>query len=144
MKKLVTLLLALLILVSCFAFASCDEEPKCTDGEPHIYRNTYGEPSSYCQTCGEQKDSSDRLSVGETIVFGIVCLVVALIMHWIGLYNQSAFFIRAPLFAFIIVTVGCFLAYGVSRGIIMSVFFVLYVAGSIRLNRKHLGYNDYV
>ena len=144
MKKLVTLLLALLILASCFVFASCDEEPKCIDGGPHIYRNIYDEPSAYCQKCGEQKDYSDRPSIGETIVFGIVCLVVALIMHWIGLYNQSAFFIRAPLFAFIILTAGCFFAYGVGRGIIMAVFFVLYVAGSIRLNRKHLGYNDYI
>ena len=144
MKKLVTLLLALLILASCFAFASCDEEPKCIDGGSHVYRNIYDEPSAYCQKCGEQKDYSDTPSIGETILFGAICLVVALIMHWIGLYNQSAFFIRAPLFAFIILTAGCFLAYGVGRGIIMAVFFVIYVAGSIKLNRKHLGYNDYV
>lgn len=167
MKKLTTLLLALLILASCFSFAGCDDDTKCLDGYTHSFRNgyhdcyycgkmycevtgshdftnIYGEPSAYCGKCGEQKDYSDKPSVGETIVFGVVCLVVALIMHWIGLYNNSAFFIRAPLFAFIILTAGCFLAYGVGRGIIMAVFFVLYIAGSIRLNRKHLGYNDYV
>ena len=144
MKKIVWLMLALLMVASLFVFTSCEEEPKCIDGGSHVYRNIYDEPSAYCQKCGEQKDHSDKPSIGETIVFGVVCLVVALIMHWIGLYNQSAFFIRAPLFAFIILTAGCFLAYGVGRGIIMAVFFVLYVAGSIRLNRKHLGYNDYV
>lgn len=143
MKKIVWLMLALLMVASLFVFASCEEEPKCIDGGSHVYRNIYDEPSAYCQKCGEQKDYSDKPSIGETIVFGIVCLVIALVMHWIGLYNQSVFFLRAPLFVLIIFTVGSFLAFGVGHGITMAVFFVLYVVGAVRLNRKHLGYNDY-
>ena len=144
MKKLILILLALLMVASCFVFASCEEEPKCIDGGPHIYRNTYDEPSAYCQKCGQQKDYSDIPSIGETIIFGIVCLVVGLIMHWIGLYNYSAFFLRAPLIVFIILTAGFFFTLGVARGIIMAVCFVLYVVGATKLNRKHLGYNDYI
>ena len=167
MKKLTTLLLALLIVASCLAFAGCDDDTKCLDGYTHSFRNgyhdcyycgkmycevtgshdftnIYGEPSAYCAKCGAEKSLETGPTIGGTILFGAVCLVIALIMHWIGLYNQSVFFIRAPLFAFIIFTLGFFLAYGVARGIIMAVCFVLYVVGSIKLNRKYLGYNDYV
>ena len=144
MKKIVWLVLALLIVASLFVFASCEEEPKCIDGGSHVYRNIYDEPSAYCQKCGEQKDYSDKPSIGETIVFGVVCLVIALVMHWIGLYNNSAFFVRAPLFALIILTVGFFLAFGIGHGIIMAICFILYVVGSVKLNRKYLGYNDYI
>ena len=143
MKKIVWLMLALLIVASLFVFASCEEEPKCIDGGSHVYRNIYDEPSAYCQKCGEQKDYSDTPSIGETILFGAISSAIALIMHRIGLDNQSAFFLRAPLFVLIILTVGSFLAFGVGQGITMAVFFVLYVVGAIRLNRKHLGYNDY-
>ena len=144
MKKIVCLVLALLMVASLFVFASCEKEDKCIDGGSHVYRNIYDEPSAYCQKCGEQKDHSDKPSIGETIVFGVVCLVIALVMHCIGLYNNSAFFVRAPLFALIILTVGFFLAFGIGHGIIMAICFILYVVGAVKLNRKHLGYNDYI
>ena len=144
MKKITILLLTLLMIASCFAFASCEEEPQCPEGGSHVYRNIYDEPSSYCNKCGQQKSSKPSISVGETIVFGIVCLVVGLIMHWIGLYNESVFFLRVPFFAFLIITFGVFATFGISRGIIMSVFFVLFVVGTIKLNRKHLDHDDYV
>ena len=139
MKKIALLLLVLLMVASCFAFASCEKESKCIDGGSHIYRNTYDEPSAYCQKCGQQKDYSDIPSIGETIVFGIVCIVVGLIMHWIGLYNDSGFWVRAPFFALIILTVGSFIAFGASRGIIMAICFVLYLVGVAKLNGKHFG-----
>lgn len=144
MKKILLISLALLLIATCLAFASCEKEDKCIDGGSHVYRNIYDEPSAYCQKCGEQKNYSDVPTIGETIVFGVICLVVGLIMHWIGLYNNSAFLLRAPLIVLLIFTIGSFFAFGVARGIIMAVCFVLYVVGAIKLNKKMLGYDDYV
>ena len=134
MKKIVTLLLALLLVASCFAFAGCEEEPKCIDGGAHVYRNAYDEPSAYCQKCGEQKDYSNDPSVGDMILCGAIFLVLALISHWLGVQNQSAFFLRAPLILFVIFTITSFIIYGVAHGIVMIVFFVLYILGAAKIS----------
>lgn len=171
MKKLTTLLLALLIVASCLAFASCDKDKSCLDGYSHYFQNNgrcmychqnrcdvlghefINKDSQtgkyYCHNCGTFKSegasiADGELPIGTVIAVGAIALVVGLIMHKIGLESSSVLFIRLPMIAFVILTLGCFLAYGVVCGIIMAVFLVLYVVGSVRLNRKYLGYNDYV
>ncbi len=172
MKKITIVLLILLIVASCFALTSCDESSDCVDGKTHYflysyltceychkdYCTAYGHQylnkdsqtgKYYCHKCGQLKSegasaADGELPIGTVILIGAITLVVGLIMHRIGISTSSPFFMRAPMVAFVIFTLGAFLAYGVICGIIMAVFFVLYIVGYIKLNNKHLGYNDYV
>ena len=108
MKKLTTLLLALLIVASCLAFASCDKDKSCLDGYSHYFQNNgrcmychqnrcdvlghefINKDSQtgkyYCHNCGTFKSegasiADGELPIGTVIAVGAIALVVGLIMH---------------------------------------------------------------
>lgn len=113
--------------------------------------------SKTCTMCGKteeikntEKDDIDDEPVAKEdyniplcIVLGVVLTICGLISHKIAIDASSGFFMNAPFYVFIIFTFGGFLT-NIVYGIILTVFFVIYLALVRVINRRYLDYDDII
>ena len=74
-------------------------------------------------------------SIGNTIGVGIGMVVIGLITYIIALILNRQIFVAIAFLIPILATIGSYIAWGVGRGIIMTVFFGIYYAGLAVINK---------
>ena len=165
MKKLKLVLLALLIIVSCFAAVSCKKnDTECVDGQEHyfasasgrcyncgkdycetkgghVYEDSSGNEIDYCWNCGQTKSEAETAPIGTTIVVGLIALVVSVVFYKIGTSSYSAFWIILSRIVMFGLWFFSGFIFGLLCAIIMTVITVIYYVITVAINRSDLGYD---
>ncbi len=97
---------------------------------------------------GDQSDTEsdspkEEQPIGVVIVLGIIMVILSAVIYWLAVGQfESAPMARIPLIVDFLLTFGSYLAFGVTCGIIMTVFFVITVIVIGVINNVCLDYND--
>ena len=156
MKKIVTILLVLLMLASCFVFASCSG---CTNPKGHNFM-VHGGPGGVmkCIHCGKVKNSSgsssnssgdfwDKVGQGAMLV-GTMIGVTALasLAYWLGCMFGWGWLVWVGHGIMTLMTIGMFVAFHWIWGVVFLVLFGGAYLGLIcpMITEKTLGYNGII